>query len=113
MEHQSFHYRTRLCAHALGQTFTVGTRTINEPFYENLTQGMINMLATPQGQPVQEVAALLLDIAENPAPNMRYQTSSDMQEYIAERLVDTTGNVARDGNIEHVSRFMSKKDATK
>jgi NAD(P)-dependent dehydrogenase (short-subunit alcohol dehydrogenase family) len=96
-----------------GKHCTVGTRTINEPFYKNLTQGMINMLATPQGQPVQEVAALLLDIAENPAPNMRYQTSSDMQEYIAERLVDTTGNVARDGNIEHVSRFMSKKDATK
>lgn len=91
-----------------GKHCTVGTRSINEPFYKNLTQGMINMLAVPQGQPTQEVAALLLEIAENSEPNMRYQTSSGMQEYIAERLVDTTGNVARDGNIEYVNRFMTR-----
>lgn len=90
-----------------GKHCTVGTRTINEPFYKNLTQGMINMLATPQGQPAQEVAALLLNIAENHEPDMRYQTSSSMKKYIAKRLVDTTGNIARDGNIEYVNRFMA------
>ena len=49
------------------------------------------MLSRPQGQPCEEVAALLVKIAETAEPNVRYQTNNGMRDWIAEKLVDPTG----------------------
>jgi NAD(P)-dependent dehydrogenase (short-subunit alcohol dehydrogenase family) len=83
----------------------VGSRECPEAFYQKLTKGICGMLSTPRGQPCQEVADLIVQIAENPQPDMRYQTNEGMKGYIAERLVDPTGNKARDGNLKFVRRM--------
>jgi len=71
------------------------------------------MLCTSRGQSPEEVAALLLQIAENPEPDMRYQTTNDMTRYIAERMVDPTGNTAKEGNIKFVNRLIKSANKEK
>jgi len=93
-----------------GNGCAIGSRCLDEPVYKNLTSAITSMLATPQGQDPKEVAELLLAIAENPQPNMRYQTSPEMTDYVAQRLVDPVGNEARDGNIEYVKQI-TKRDS--
>lgn len=80
----------------------VGSRECHEPFYQKLTKAMCDMLATPRGQSSQEIAELIVKIAETPEPNMRYQTNEGMRAYIAERLVDPTGNKERDNNLKFI-----------
>ena len=77
----------------------------DEESYKKLTEGIQDMLAIPRGQPSEEVADLLVTIAEDPQPNMRYQTTDEMTKWIEERLVDPTGNGAREDNIQFVQRI--------
>jgi NAD(P)-dependent dehydrogenase (short-subunit alcohol dehydrogenase family) len=84
---------------AWGAHCTIGSRPCDEEFYSKLTESIKEMLSTPQGQPSEEVASLLVKIAENPEPDMRYQTTPEMKEYVAERLVDPTGNSAKKNNL--------------
>lgn len=90
-----------------GKKCAIGSRMGDVVHYKTLTKSMQDMLFIPQGQPSTEVASLLLQIAENPHPDMRYQTSAGMKEYIAERLIDPTGNSAKQSNIEFVNRLIS------
>ncbi len=87
-----------------GKHCVTGSRPCDGKFYEKLTQGIQNLLSMkPGAQPCDEIAALLVKIAEDPNPDMRYQTSPSMEAYIAERLLDPTGNLARDNNREFAS----------
>lgn len=74
-----------------GKHCVTGSRFCKEDFYNKLNQGVSSMLAVPQGQTSEEVASLLVKIAETPNPNVRYQTNIDMETWITEQLVDPTG----------------------
>lgn len=87
-----------------GKHCVVGSRACNDEFYRKLTQGICKMLANPQGQPCEEVAALLVKIAETPQPNVRYQTNAGMKEWIAEKLVEPTGMTDYQDNLQFINR---------
>lgn len=91
-----------------GSHCIIGSRMCDEKTYKALTAGIQAMLSTPQGQPSEEVAALLLKIAEDPEPHMRYQTTDDMKKYVAEKLIDPTGNNERKSNIAFVSELLNE-----
>lgn len=88
-----------------GKHCKIGSRVCDESIYTKLMQGICNMLSTPRGQPCEEVAELLVKIAETPQPNMRYQTTTEMREYVAEELVDPTGNRLYEKNIKFLNRI--------
>jgi len=87
----------------------LGSRVCNEEAYKKLSQGICKMLATPRGQPCAEVASLLLEIVETTQPNLRYQTTTDMKEYVSEILVDPTGNEMQKRNIQFLNRILNNK----
>lgn len=91
-----------------GSHCVIGSRACDETVYKKLTQSICDMLATPQGQSCEEVAALLVKIAENPQPNMRYQTTNAMTDYIAKKLVDPTGNVLYKKNLQFINSLINK-----
>ena len=92
-----------------GKHCIIGSRPCNEEFYKKLTQGICHMLSILQGQPCEEIAALLAEIAETPQPNVRYQTSASMKDWIAEKLIDPTGmNEYRD-NLQFIQRRIADK----
>lgn len=92
-----------------GKHCIVGSRPCNEDFYKKLTNGICKMLSIPRGQPCEEVATLLVEIAETPQPNVRYQTTAEMKDYIAEKLVDPTGNAMNEQNIKFLNRTVNGK----
>lgn len=65
------------------------------------------MQFVPQGQPFEEVTELLLEIAETNQPNVRYQTTVEMKEYIAGKLVDPTGNDMNKQNLKFINRIVN------
>jgi len=71
-----------------------GSRMVQEPLYdqfrEALFQKLIPMVAA--GQECSEIASLIVDVAENPKPDLRYQTSAKVKDVAARKLVDPTGN---------------------
>jgi len=87
-----------------GKHCVMGSRTCDDEFYKKLTQGICQMLSTPQGQPSEEVANLLLEIAETSQPNVRYQTTTGMKDWIAEKLVDPTGMAQYRENLKFIKR---------
>jgi NAD(P)-dependent dehydrogenase (short-subunit alcohol dehydrogenase family) len=89
-----------------GKHCMIGSRACHEEIYKKLTIAMCNMLAVPRGQPCQEVAALLVQIAETPQPDLRYQTTIDMKQYIAETLIDPTGNKTLEQNINFLNKMI-------
>lgn len=92
-----------------GKHCIIGTRSCNEEFYKKLTQGICQMLSIPQGQSCQEIASLLVEIAETDQPHVRYQTSAEMKEWIAEKLVDPTGMTAHQNNLQFINRRIESK----
>lgn len=86
-----------------GKHCIIGSRPCNEEFYRKLTRGICQMLSIPQGQPCEEIAALLVKIAETPEPNVRYQTNAGMKDWIAEKLVDPTGMKEFQDNIQFIN----------
>ena len=89
-----------------GKHCLIGSRACQEDYYKKLTIAMCAMLGKPQGQPNEEIAALLVQIAETPNPDLRYQTTADMKEYIAEKLTDPTGNKSLEQNIRYLNRLI-------
>lgn len=87
-----------------GKHCIVGSRYCNEEFYQKLNQGICTMLSAPQGQPCEEIANLLVEIAETSQPNVRYQTSVSMKEWIAEKLSDPSGMKAYHNNLQFINR---------
>lgn len=92
-----------------GKHCMMGSRQCSEEFYKSLNQGICQMLSIPQGQPSEEVAALLLEIAQTPNPNVRYQTSPSMKNWISETLVDPTGMTAYRQNLQFINSQIEKK----
>jgi hypothetical protein len=52
-----------------------------------------------QGQDCDEIGRLIVDVAETATPNLRYQTSQKVQDTVAKKLVDLSGNKMRDEQI--------------
>ncbi len=75
-----------------------GTRACDVPIYTKLEQSLVaNIMSTcAQGQSCEEIGRLIVEVAENPKPDMRYQTSSKVKETVAKKFVDLTGNGLRD-----------------
>jgi NAD(P)-dependent dehydrogenase (short-subunit alcohol dehydrogenase family) len=69
------------------------------PGYKNFTNRLRKNLAQKSkeiGQSPQEIAQLILTVAKNPKPNLRYQTNSQAIGVANEVLTDPTGNEMRD-----------------
>ncbi len=69
-----------------------GTRFENDPYlplFEKYGLTLEDGMAT--AQPAEEVAAQILEIAQNPAPDLRYQTSEKVRSQAARIWVDPTG----------------------
>lgn len=92
-----------------GKHCVVGSRACHEEFYKKLNQAICQMLSTPQGQPCEVIAALLVEIAEASQPYVRYQTSVSMKEWIAEKLVDPTGMNLQQNNLQFINRRIESK----
>lgn len=92
-----------------GKHCVIGSRSCHEGFYQKLNQGISSMLSTPQGQPPAEVARLLVEIAETCEPNVRYQTSESMRNWIAEKLLDSTGMKAYRDNLHFINQRIENK----
>jgi NAD(P)-dependent dehydrogenase (short-subunit alcohol dehydrogenase family) len=92
-----------------GKHCLLGSRPCNEEAYSQLTQGICKMLGTPRGQPCEEVASLIVEIAETAQSNLRYQTTANMKEYVAEILVDPTGNEMQKRNIQFLNSIISNQ----
>lgn len=88
-----------------GSHCQIASRTFGEDFYSRLTKGIADFVGTPKGQPPEEVAELLVAIAESKEPDVRYQTTKEMKAYIGEKLVDPTGNAALKNNIRFIKRL--------
>jgi len=86
-----------------GKHCVVGSRSCDEDFYKKLTQGICQMLSIPQGQLCEEIAVLLVKIAETHEPNVRYQTNAGMKDWIAEKLVDPTGMTEYRDNLQFIN----------
>ncbi|MBS3903129.1 MAG: SDR family oxidoreductase [Anaplasmataceae bacterium] len=86
-----------------GTHCVTGSRPCPEEFYKKLNKGISTMLSVPQGQPCEEVATLLLEIAETDKPLVRYQTNTEMKEWIAEKLADPTGMTSYQDNLEFIN----------
>lgn len=71
-----------------------GSREVHEPLYDQFRQALFQKLIplAAGGQECSEIASLIVDVAENPKPDLRYQTSAKVKEVAARKLVDPTGN---------------------
>jgi short-subunit dehydrogenase len=91
-----------------GKHCVVGSRVCNVEFYTKLNQGICNMLSTSRGQPNEEIAKLLLEIADMSKPNVRYQTSDSMRDWVSEKLLDPTGMKAYQDNLQFINRLIKE-----
>ncbi len=71
------------------------------PFGEALSRNLANRLISlaKNGQDCKEIGNLIVNVAETKKPNLRYQTSSKVQEVVQKKLVDLSGNTMRDEQI--------------
>jgi len=72
-----------------------------DPFQEKFLQNFVAKLNTmvSLGQSCDEIGSLIAEIAENPEPDMRYQTSKKVKELASKKLVDLTGNQMRNDQL--------------
>lgn len=92
-----------------GKNCVIGSRTCDEEFYKKLIQGICQMLSVPQGQPSKDIADLLVKIVETPQPNVRYQTSPNMNDWISKKLVDPTGLREYHDNLKFINRRIESR----
>lgn len=89
---------------AWGSHCIIGSRNSSEEFYKQLNEGIRKMLTVPQGQPAEDVAALIVKISETAEPNVRYQTNERMTEWIRKKMNDVTGMNAYKSNLEFIEK---------
>jgi NADP-dependent 3-hydroxy acid dehydrogenase YdfG len=65
-----------------------------ERFCQNLMDKLISLAAS--GQECEEIGQLIVKVAESTKPNLRYQTSSKVEDTVAKKFVDLTGNTMRE-----------------
>lgn len=96
-----------------GKHALTGTRPCQEEFYKKMTDGIRHMVETPKGQTSEAVAALVVQIADTAQPHVRYQTSSGVKAWIAEKLVDPTGMTDYQENVEFINEVTSQREQPK
>lgn len=70
-----------------------GTRFVDDPYVPHLKKyGLTLENGISTSQSPEEVAAQILEIAENPVPNLRYQTTARVKAQAAMIWTDPTGN---------------------
>jgi NADP-dependent 3-hydroxy acid dehydrogenase YdfG len=74
--------------------FVNNAQAFENPFIKALINKLL--LLAQSGQECSEIGQLMVAIAENPQPNLRYQTSTKVEETAAKKFVDITGNKLRD-----------------
>ncbi len=94
---------------AFGKNCVVGSRTCNEDVYQKISKEIKTMVTTPQGQTPDEITNLLVKIATTAQPDLRYQTSKDIKDYVAEKLVDPIGNLAQKENIKFLNSLIKQE----
>ena len=84
------------------QNSTVGTRACNEPWYAQFSEQLCRWMdqGMVDGQSAEDVARLLLKIAEDPSPQPRYQTTKGGQKFAASLQVDPTGSQQKVGHLQ-------------
>lgn len=77
---------------------TLSNNRTGEPLYKKLALALSEKLSklAPGGQDCNDVAALIVKIANTENPDMRYQTWQKAEDVVAKKLVDLTGNKMRD-----------------
>lgn len=68
-----------------------------QKFCQNLGNKLISLAAN--GQECSEIGQLIVEVAETVKTNLRYQTSSKVQDTVAKKLIDVSGNKMRDEQI--------------
>jgi NAD(P)-dependent dehydrogenase (short-subunit alcohol dehydrogenase family) len=73
-----------------------GNRTVDTPFYEKLTENLISALKklSQSAQSCVEIANLIVTVAEDPHPHLRYPTSEKVEQVVKKKYADPTGNDA-------------------
>lgn len=79
-------------------TSTASTKTpFAERFCLNLKNKLISLAL--EGQECAEIGQLIVKVAETAKPHLRYQTSAKVEETVAKKYVDLTGDKLRDEQI--------------
>ena len=88
----------------------VGSRLPDEPTYQALSKAIQTMLTKEAltAQSEQEVALLIVEIAETDDPHLRYPTSERIKHVLSRKLVDVTGDQMRDENIRGLNELLGK-----
>ena len=94
-----------------GSHCVIGSRASDVDYYQKLTKGICGMFAVPRGQTCEEIAGVILSIAETDVPDLRYQTTENLKEYIAEKMVDPTGNSTHEQNIHFLERMVNPENS--
>lgn len=70
----------------------------DHPLAAILSQNLASKLSqlAMNGQECDEIGRLIADVAELEKPNLRYQTSQKVEETVAKKLIDLSGNKMRD-----------------
>ena len=70
----------------------------DNPLAIALSQNLSSKLASlaTQGQDCGEIGRLIVEVAETSHPDLRYQTSSKVQDTVSKKLVDLSGNKMRE-----------------
>lgn len=91
------------------QHCVICTKPSDNPLSEKLSHNLANKLSTLalHGQDCDEIGELIVQVAENPNPNLRYQTSQKVQETVTKKLVELSGNKMRE---EQATFFKSLVD---
>jgi NAD(P)-dependent dehydrogenase (short-subunit alcohol dehydrogenase family) len=87
-----------------------GSRQTNEPLYERLIETLAQKLPeySSYGQNCDEIAKLIVEVAQTADPDMRYQTSAKVKATLSKKLVDLTGNKMRDEQIKFMHEVIGK-----
>lgn len=94
-----------------GKHCVIGSRTCDEEFYAQLTRRIFRMLSAPKGQSCEAIAEFLVKIIKTSQPHVRYQTSINGKEWVAEKLIDPTGMSELQNNIRFIkSLFLNDFD---
>jgi NAD(P)-dependent dehydrogenase (short-subunit alcohol dehydrogenase family) len=83
-----------------------GSRQCNEGFYKQLNDGIKTWLSVSQGQQPEEIASLIVEIAETSQPLVRYQTNEGMKKWVSTKLVDPTGMNSLQDNLQFINQMI-------
>ncbi|MBA2727031.1 MAG: SDR family oxidoreductase [Parachlamydiaceae bacterium] len=93
-----------------GKHCLIGFRACDVEFYQKISNGIRGMFTVSRGQTCEEIAEFIFSIAETESPELRYQTTSNLKEYIAEKLVDPSGKTMHEQNIRFLNGIINREN---